>query len=318
MSLAELITRRERVLTEGSVYELLRRDPRVRFDPLIAHAGLIYEESSRSILADVHRRYFAIARDRDLPLLAFTDTWRASAARVAASPFRGRSVNRDHVSFLRGLASDAGGTAFVAGMSGPHGDGYLASEAPSRKQASVIHRQQIEELASAGVDVLFAATLPSLPEALGIADVMASTGSPWLVSFVVRPSAVLLDGTPLADAIRALDALSPNALGISLNCVHPTVASAALSQLDPALASRVVAFQGNTSALSPEELDGQAELQGDDAPQFAASLADLAGHIPIVGGCCGTDVSHMTALADRLMLRSGERRNLEKPVAANR
>lgn len=304
LSLPELIARRARVLTEGSVYELLRRDPRLRFDPHIAHAGLIYDDSTRAILADVHRRYFAIAREHGLPLLTFTDTWRASAARIAASPFRGRSVNRDHVTFLRDLAAETGGTVFVAGMSGPHGDGYRPSEAPSRERASMIHRKQIEELAESGVDALFAATLPSLEEALGIGDVMASTGRPWIVSFVVRPSATLLDGMPLAEAIRELDAISPNALGISLNCVHPTVAAAALSQLEPALARRVVAFQGNTSALSPEELDGQAELKGDDASRFAASLAGIAGDIPVVGGCCGTDTSHMIALADLLTVRA--------------
>ncbi|MGZ5474225.1 MAG: homocysteine S-methyltransferase family protein, partial [Thermoanaerobaculia bacterium] len=83
-ALADVIARRTPVLTEGSVYEILRRDPRVRFDPHIAHAGLIYDDHAREVLADIHRRYLDIARSHGLPFLAFTDTWRASGERIAA------------------------------------------------------------------------------------------------------------------------------------------------------------------------------------------------------------------------------------------
>lgn len=298
MMFADLVARRTRMLTEGSVYELLRRDPRIRFDEHVAHAGLIYDPTMRAILADVHRCYFEIARDRQLPQLAFTDTWRAGAERIAASPFRGRSVNRDNVEFLRAVADASGGEIFIAGMSGPRGDGYQPATAPSRIDAREAHRPQIEELAASAVDVLFAATLPALDEALGIGDVMAASGVPWIVSFVVRPDATLLDGTPLGDAIRALDAITPQPLGVSINCVHPSVAASAFERLEPELAARIIAFQGNTSALSPEELDGSEELVGDDAAQFAAAMIPVARAVPLVGGCCGTDASHLGAVAD--------------------
>lgn len=309
MAFVDLVSRRARMLTEGSVYELLRRDARIRFDPQIAHAGLIYDPAARTILGDVHRSYFEIARQQALPQLAFTDTWRASAARVAASSFVGRAVNHDNVEFLREVADASGGEVFIAGMSGPRGDGYQAAGTPSRDEAATVHRPQIEELAASPVDVLFAATLPALDEALGIGDVMASTGLPWIVSFVVRPDARLLDGTLLADAIRALDAITPPPLGVSLNCVHPSVAAAALTLLGPETAARIIAFQGNSAALAPEELDGSEELLGDDAAQFGNALIPLLASVPIVGGCCGTDVSHIAAVADRCRKsqRSGSR-----------
>ena len=300
MTFADLVARRTRMLTEGSVYELLRRDPRIRFDPHIAHAGLIYDPVMRTILADVHSRYFEIARSRRIPQLAFTDTWRASAERVAASPFHDRSVNRDNVEFLRAVAEASGGDVFIAGMSGPRGDGYQPAAAPSRTEAAELHRFQIEELAASPVDVLFAATLPSLDEALGIGDVMASTALPWIVSFVVRPDAALLDGTSLVDAIHALDTITPRPLGISINCVHPSIAASAIGRLAPESAARIIAFQGNTAALSPEELDGSDELLGDDALQFAGAMTPVFDAIPIVGGCCGTDVTHMQAVAEKV------------------
>jgi homocysteine S-methyltransferase len=301
MSLPELITRRARLLTEGSVYELLRRDPRISFDPSIAHAGLIYDSLSRELLEAVHRRYLEIAAAHELPILAFTDTWRASAERIAASSFRKRNVNRDNVLFLREIASATRGTVYIAGMSGPRDDAYRPDRAPRRSDAVAIHRPQIEDLANAGVDVLFAATLPSLDEALGIAELMAGTHTPWILSFVVRPDGTLLDGSPLTKAIQTLDTeVAPNALGFSINCVHPSIAARALTTLDPSIAARVVAFQGNTSDRAPEDLDGQSDLHGDDAIAFAAAIMEIADRVPVVGGCCGTDASHMKAVAAAL------------------
>jgi homocysteine S-methyltransferase len=298
MSLLDLVARRSRVLTEGSVYELLRRNPRVRFDPFIAHAGLIYDPDTRSLLEDVHRRYLEIGRRHGLPMLLFTDTWRASEERVKRSSLRDREVNADNVAFMRELAFASGTTTFIAGMSGPRGDAYSPAEAPDRTEAARIHARQIGELARAGVDVLFAATLPSLGEALGIANVMARTGAPWMLSFVVRADGTLLDGSRLASAIQTLDAeIVPNALGFSINCVHPSVALSALQTLDSDCAERVIAFQGNTSTLSPEELDGHAELQGEDPPAFAACMSEVGLRVPIVGGCCGTDERHIEAVA---------------------
>ena len=45
------------VLTEGSVYERLRRNPEIVYDDQIAHAGLIYDPRTADILGDVHREY---------------------------------------------------------------------------------------------------------------------------------------------------------------------------------------------------------------------------------------------------------------------
>ena len=38
--------------------------------------------------------------------------------------------------------------------------------------------------------------------ALGVADAMARTGLPYTISFVIRRSGVVLDGTPLGQAIE--------------------------------------------------------------------------------------------------------------------
>ena len=285
-----------RTLAEGSIYELLRRDARVAFDPHIAHGGLIYDDDARAILASIHRAYLAIAEESRLPLLMLSDTWRASSANVAASRFRGRDVNRDNVRFIREIAAPASVPVTVAGTSGPRGDAYRPEEAPSYDEALRHHAPQIEALAEAA-DVLLAATLPAFEEARAIAHLMAQTRKPSILSFVVRSAGTLLDGTPLANAITAIDdASAPH--GFAINCTHASVALAAALRLDPRTAARIVAFQGNTSALSPEELDGREELVTETPAEFADHVAALEQVLPlrIAGGCCGTTPDHIRAL----------------------
>lgn len=298
--LANTIATHAAILSEGSVFELLRRDERIRFDPEIAHAGLIYDERSRDLLGEVHRKYIDIARRHGLPILVFADTWRASGERVAASPFRGRRVNRDNVEFLRSIVTDCGVQAFVGALTGPRGDAYKPQEAPGESEAMRYHAAQIEELAEAGVDLMMAATLPAFPEARGIARLMSRSAIPWILSFVVRPDGTLLDGTSLSDAIAAIDDTAPSApLGYSVNCVHPDIARRALATLPDALRRRVVAFQGNTSMLAPEEVDGLDHVDTMDPRSFARSIELLksASHIRVIGGCCGTNEEHIEELA---------------------
>lgn len=286
------------------MFELLRRDPRIRFDPHIAHAGLIYDEVARALLSEVHAEYIEIARRCGLPIIVFADTWRASAERVASSPFRGRNVNGDNVEFLRAIARSSGARTFVGALTGPRGDAYRPEEAPSSAEAVRYHAPQIGELTRAGAEIIIAATLPSFEEAKGIATLLSATATPWMLSFVVRPTAVLLDGTPLEDAILEIDAAtSPPPVGFSINCVHPEIARQALAQLSGQARRRIIAFQGNTSARTPEELDNLSEIDRAEAEPFARSVASLMeeSSIRIVGGCCGTDTEHMRALADRFL-----------------
>ncbi len=277
----------DRLLAEGSVYELLRRDARIEFDPFIAHAGLIYDAPSRAILADVHRAYVEAAERHSLPILIQTDTWRASAERIELSRFRGMAVNRDNVEFLREMA---GPDVYVGAITGPRGDAYRPAEALSADEALRYHAPQIEDLGECELDLITAATLPSLAEAKGIALLLSQTRVPWMLSFVIRAGGTLLDGTPLGDAIRSIDDVTGgSALGFAVNCAHASVVTPL---------PRLIAFQGNTSRLSPEELDGIATVDAESPDAFAAAVARLP--LRILGGCCGSGPAHIEALAARL------------------
>lgn len=290
------------VLAEASIFERLRRAPDVAFDSEVGVGGLVADPAGAELLTDIHRTYLRVGRERGLPVLLQTDTWRAHPLRIERSAFAGRDLNGEHVALLRALRDDAGGEdILIGGLVGPLGDGYGADGAPSRDEAARLLRPQADALAAAGADLLIAATLPDADEAMGIADALAATGLPYLIGVVVRPDGTLLDGTRLAAFVETLDATtSASPVGYALTCVHPDVASAAL--VAEPIGDRAVALFANTSARSPEELDGLDHLETAEPEGFADAVVrtrDRHG-LRIVGGCCGTDETHLAAIADRL------------------
>ena len=293
-------------LSEGSIYERLRRNPAVEFDPYLFNATLIYSAEYAVILEQVHREYLDVGQRYHLPMFALTDTWRANQERIRQSKFHQHKVNQDNARFIAKLRDSYGPSAFpifIGGQIGPRGDAYTPEEALSPSEAERFHAPQLEALAEAHVDFLYAATLPALSEAQGIAAAMARQGLPYILSFVIRRDGALLDGTPLAQAIETIDDTTPQSpAGYAVNCVHPIVFSAGLAALEkyrPTLTRRILSYQANTSAKDPKELDGLGELET-EKPEILAALmlrAQQQFHTLFLGGCCGTDTSHIECLA---------------------
>lgn len=297
-------------LSEGSIFERLRRDPAVEYDPYIFHASLIYNDHARQVLEGIHREYVDVAQKYQLPIFMLTDTWRASAERIKASNFKGHKVNQDNVSFVSDLRAGYGDSIdiFIGGLTGPRGDAYKPEEALSKEEAEVFHAEQLSALVEGGVDFLYAATLPAVSEAQGIAAAMSKFGLPYMLSFVVYDDGTVLDGTPLGRAMEIVDdsAFTPP-LGYAINCVHPEIFSKAMLALEREnkfYGQRILSYQANTANLRPEELNDAADLITEE-PDLLANLmmnAQHSFHTKFMGGCCGTDTRHIEQLARRLSM----------------
>jgi homocysteine S-methyltransferase len=311
MRFDEFVKNASFALSEGSVYERLRRDPSVEFDPYIFHASLIYDENARQILAGVHCEYMDVAQKYQLPILVTTDTWRASQERIDLSKFKGRKVNQDNVQFMKDLRAgyrENTQPIFVVGQIGPRGDAYKPEEALSKAQAESFHHAQLEAFAETGVDLLFAATLPALTEAQGIAVAMSEFDLPYMLSFVIRPEGTLLDGTPLGEAMDIIDnSVSTPPTGYAVNCVHPKIFASGMSALEgqnKMYSRRILSYQANTANLRPEELDGSVELIAEEPSVLADLMVDTyqSFRTLFMGGCCGTDTRHIEQLAEKFMI----------------
>jgi homocysteine S-methyltransferase len=306
MNITEAISAYPAILAEGAVIERLRRDPTVELDPDILHSGFITEEAGRRRLRAIYHEYLSIGRAAGLPMVLLSPTWRANSERLRRSPFNGHDVNGEAVRFLREMRSGCGGYAarvWIGGLIGVRGDSYKPEEALDEAEAFEFHAEQLGRLAAAAADFLLGSTLPALSEAKGIARAMAATGLPYFPSFIIGAGGRLLDGTPLGAAMAAIDGdVSPRPLGYMMNCVHHSAVRAALAKANGPELARLVGLQANTSALSPDQLDGLEQLDSEPAEAFGSALAGLHRDfgLRILGGCCGSDSSHIGNLAQRL------------------
>lgn len=312
VAIQELLAASPVVLGEGAVIERLRRSRDIPLDEHVVNSAFIYDKEGRLALERICRQYLQIGQRYNLPMVLSTPTWRAGRERIAAAGLSGRDLNGDNFRFLNELRNsfdDYAGKVAICGLMSCRGDAYKPAEAMTAGASFEYHTWQAEALASAGVDFLLAATLPALSEAIGLARAQAATGLAYMISFVVRPEGTLLDGTPLTEAIAAIDAdASPRPVAYLVNCTHASVFRSALlhgSNSSPLARRRVIGLLANTAALSPEELDTSPELVEEEPMVFGRSVASLHGDLgmKLLGGCCGTDERHIEWLAREL---SGE------------
>ena len=309
VSFPELLAASPVILGEGAVIERLRRSAGIRLDEHVVNSALIYQETGRSALEAICRQYLDIGRRYELPLLLSTPTWRAGRERITAAGLAGRDLNGDNFRFLDGLRASYGEYArqvAVCGLMSCRGDAYKPAEAMTAAAAADFHAWQAGALAAAGVDFLLAATLPALSEAIGLARAQAATGLPYLISFVARPEGTLLDGTPLKEAIAAIDAaVTPPPLAYLINCTHASIFRSALlhsSNSSPLVRERVIGLLANTAPLTPEELDASTDLVEEAPESFGRDVSALHAELgmKVLGGCCGTDERHIECLAGEL------------------
>lgn len=289
------------MLAEAAISERLRRTPGVEIHPRLEHSLLLYSEPGRQAMRQLYRDYLQVAGRAGVPILLQTPTWRANFKRMQESDAN-PAINRDASRFMRELIDDCEtrpDSVWLAGLLGCKNDCYRPEEALSAPEAAHFHRWQIDQLIDSGVDCLFAATLPSVEEALGIANAMQTTELPFFISFVIGRDGCVLDGTPLDEAVNYIDQNSTaRPAGYFVNCSYPTFINA--GQQPPDLFRRLVGIQANASSLEHCELDGSTELQSETVADWGRAMLELHHRfgIKILGGCCGTDTRHLEYLVD--------------------
>jgi homocysteine S-methyltransferase len=265
--------------------------------PEFAAFPLVEEDKGSAVLADYYRDYLAVASAAGAGMVLETPTWRANADWGALLGYDAAAldrVNRSAVSLLRDV-TPTGARVRISGVVGPRGDGYVAA-GHRADEAAHYHRPQVQSFAEAGVDVVHAMTLSEVAEAVGVVRAAREVGVAVGVSFTVETDGRLPDGTSLRDAIEQTDAAAaPDWYGV--NCAHPTHL---LPGLDGgAWQSRVTCLRPNASTLTHAELDVMEELDEGDRGLLRTSVADVLAQLPSIttlGGCCGTDVTHVAAL----------------------
>lgn len=271
--------------------------------PDFAAFPLVMDPAGVEVLKAYFREYAAIAAAAEAGLLLETPTWRASSDWAAGLGFdaaRLADANKRAVELVRSVADEAGlPAALVSGNVGPRGDGYLAA-GEDADEAAEYHSPQIRSFAEAGADVVHAMTMTGSAEAIGVVRAARAAGVPVAISFTVETDGRLPDGTTLRDAVLTVDAAAPPDW-YGVNCAHPLHVAPAVDDdsADGSWRERIAAFRPNASTLSHAELDDATELDPGDVTLLTRSTASIRDDLPslqVVGGCCGTDATHVAAL----------------------
>ena len=224
------------------------------------------------------------------------------------SPY-GEELISDNVEFYRKLQREAmekdpaHTDIYLGGMMGCKGDAYKGTGALSADEAYEYHTWQTKLFAKAKVDFLYAAIMPTLPEAIGMAEAMAETGLPYIISLMIRTNGRMIDGTTIHTAIETIEnSIEIKPLFYMTNCVHPVNVAKALAwdfNQTELVKKRFRGIQANASPLTPEELDGCCHIVSSEPVELAEEIIKLHNRygFRILGGCCGTDERHIEELA---------------------
>ena len=276
--------------------------------PAFAAFPLLDTGEGRRLLADYMRPFLQLAGEHDAGFVLETPTWRANAdwgATLGYGTADLARISEDAVRRARELADQVGAPdVLVSGCVGPRGDGYVIDRAMSVDEAADYHTVQIEDLASAGADLVTSFTLAQSAEAAGFVTAAAGAGIPAVVGLTVETDGRLPSGETLPEAVSAIDsATSAYASWFMINCAHPDHVEQALVH-EGAWRHRIGAVRANASRQSHAELDEAETLDDGDPWELAQGYGELRDALPalgVVGGCCGTDLRHVRAIAETLL-----------------
>jgi homocysteine S-methyltransferase len=268
--------------------------------PLHRHAA------GREALIRYFEAYITVATRDGVGIVLETVTWRANpdwAARLGYSLDDLAVVNCEAVSLLEELRAKhetAATPIVISGCIGPRGDGYVVGALMTADEAKNYHALQAETFANTEADLVTAITMTYADEAIGLTEAARSAGMPVVISFTVETDGRLPSGQPLGEAIETVDAATGSYPAYYMvNCAHPTHFAHVFNG-SPAWAQRLSGVRANASKKSHAELDEADELDRGDAAELAEHYRELRDAVPtlrVLGGCCGTDHTHIDAIS---------------------
>ena len=192
----------------------------------------------------------------------------------------------------------------VAASAGPYG-AFLADGSEYdgryrvRREALIeFHRARLHVLAATEADLVAFETIPSLPEAEVLAELLTEVPDTWAwITFSCRDERRLWDGSKLTDAVRAVDGVA-NLAGVGVNCTAPRHVTKLIGELRSATERPIIVYpnSGETYDAGAHAWVGKpagADWLGGAREWFAEGAR-------VLGGCCrvgpGTIRSLRTAL----------------------
>lgn len=279
--------------------------------PHFAAFTLLQHPEGRATLERYYLPYLQLAQRYDVGFILETPTWRANADwgfKLGYNRAELSAINQRAVRFVRALGSaniEQDIAVLVSGNIGPRGDGYVAKDVMTPEEATQYHALQMSAFSRSNVDLITALTINYSDEAIGIVRAAQAQALAVVISFTVETDGRLPNGESLQKAIERTDRLT-NAYTTHymINCAHPEHFKHLLGE-NASWLHRIKGIRANASTKSHAELDEAISLDAGDHKELAASYEQLSTLLPalqVVGGCCGTDHSHIEHICKHMSL----------------
>lgn len=270
--------------------------------PQFAAFPLVDSDDGRAALTRYYGPFLELARDRGVPLVLSAPTWRANTdwgRLLGYGDEELAAVNRRAIELLESMAAEYDDVV-IEGSVGPRSDAYDPTLLMDADEAERYHAVQLRTFADAGCAQATALTLTYPEEGIGIARGAKSAGVSVVVGFTVETDGRLPSGHSIEEAIVTVDHATDGAAEFFvINCAHPTHFADSLPEGESR--TRIGGLRANASTLSHAELDEAEALDSGDPADLAERYVALRSDLPelhVVGGCCGTDIRHVTAICD--------------------
>jgi homocysteine S-methyltransferase len=257
-------------------------------------------------------RYFEgfldLARERNAGFILDSVTWKAHAhwaKSLGADTAELRAANEESIRFIADLRARYSANTkpiVLNAVIGPRGDAYRPEATIEMAAAEDYFSEQLGWLAGTDADMVSALTFNQSGEAAGLTRAARAVGMPVVISFTAETNGALPTGESLADAIARVDEATDSFPAYyMINCAHPDHFTGALP--DAPWARRVRGIRANASRRSHADLDAAPELDRGDPQELAGQYRELAERLPwlnVFGGCCGSDLRHVSEIARAL------------------
>ncbi|VAW36458.1 Homocysteine S-methyltransferase [hydrothermal vent metagenome] len=190
----------------------------------------------------------------------------------------------------------------VAASVGPYG-AYLANGAEytgnyGLDEAELLawHRSRWQILANSGADLLACETIPSLPEARALRQLLLETQMPAWISFACRDGVHISDGTPLAECVRLLNDV-PNLVAVGINCTPPRFVPDLITAVQSATNKLIIVYPNSGERYDSRNKQWLGESNPSEFGTISREWRKLGAML--LGGCCRTTPAHIQQIRDR-------------------
>lgn len=249
--------------------------------------------------------------------IILTNTFGCNRHRLKLHNAEGRvkELNIAGVKLAQEVVAEAGREVLIGGSIGPTGELFQPLGALSYEEGVEAFREQIEGLVEGGADILWVETMSAVEEMKAAAEAAQGFDLPLVITASFDTAGKTMMGLSPKGLGDLQGQFSCTPVAIGSNCgVGASDLLAAIMDITEAYPEAIVVAKANC---------GIPQIQGDEVvytgtPELMADYTRMAldAGARIVGGCCGTSPSHLTAMRAALdTYKKGVRPTLDKVLS---